>query len=184
MNKIAVVYKSEYGSTDKYAKWISEELCATLIEQSKAKLEDLLNYDVIIYGGGLYASGINGVSLITQNFSKLKEKKLIVFTVGLSSTQDEKIFTPVKNHNFSPEMQLKIKFFHFRGGMDYKKLSFIHKGMMAMLKKSVEKKGIKDDEQKLFIETYGKSVDFSDKETIAPLIEYVNKLITEENVNA
>ena len=32
MNKIAVVYKSRYGSTAKYAKWIAEELKADLYD--------------------------------------------------------------------------------------------------------------------------------------------------------
>lgn len=60
MSKIAVVYKSKYGSSKKYAEWIADELKAELFEHSKIKKDDLLKYDTIIYGGGLYAGSISG----------------------------------------------------------------------------------------------------------------------------
>jgi len=42
--------------------------------------KDLIKYDIVIYGGGLYEGGIAGVKLVTQNSCK----NLIVFTVGLA----------------------------------------------------------------------------------------------------
>ena len=131
MKSIAVVYKSKYGHAEKYANWIADELKADLIEASKANVQKLLQYDIIIYGGGLYASGISGVkSCITKNFEKLKHKQISIFTVGLGKTDDLSVFESVKNHNFSAPMLEEIKFFHFRGGINYKKLTFIHRIMM------------------------------------------------------
>lgn len=49
----------------------------------------LATYDTVIYGGGLYASGINGVKLITKNLDKLKNKKVIVFATGATPTRQE-----------------------------------------------------------------------------------------------
>ena len=72
MNAI-VVYKTKYGSTKTYAEWIAEELSADIRDAKTVKADDLLKYDTIIYGGGLYAEGINGVSLITKNYEKLKD---------------------------------------------------------------------------------------------------------------
>ena len=45
---------------------------------------------------------------------------------------------------------------------------------MAMMYKAVKKKGV-SAEGKEFIESYGKAVDFTDKETIDPIAEYVLK---------
>ena len=73
MNAI-VVYKTKYGSTKTYAEWIAEELSADIRDAKTVKADDLLKYDTIIYGGGLYAEVINGVSLITKNYEKLKDK--------------------------------------------------------------------------------------------------------------
>ena len=77
---------------------------------------------MIIFGGGLYASGINGISIITKNYDLIKEKDIIVFTVGLADPNIEEQFIPIINKNFTDEMKEKIKIFHLRGGIDYKKL--------------------------------------------------------------
>ena len=80
MNKIAVVYKSKYGTTKQYAEWIAEELNASLFEVSSIKPLHLMDYDVIVYGGGLYASRIDGVKFVTKNPCN----SLVIFTVGLA----------------------------------------------------------------------------------------------------
>lgn len=48
MKKTAVIYKSEYGSTKKYAQWIAEELGADLLEAAKTKAAELRGYDIIL----------------------------------------------------------------------------------------------------------------------------------------
>ena len=75
-------------------------------------------------------------------------------------------------------MQKKIKQFHFRGGIDYSQLSFLHTMMMNMLKKMLLKNGYDKlrQEDKEFLDTFGKQVDFTDKSTITPLIDYVKGL--------
>ena len=65
--KAIVIYKSKYGSTKCYAQWIADELECDINDASNVKIEDLYEYDTIIYGGGLYAEVIAGVSLITKN---------------------------------------------------------------------------------------------------------------------
>lgn len=94
-NKIAIIYKSKYGSSKKYAQWIAEEVKGDLFNSSNIKEEKLKEYDIIVYGGGLYASGISGISLITKNLDILKDKKIIVYTVGLASTDKKEIFIPI-----------------------------------------------------------------------------------------
>lgn len=172
MEKVAVVYKSKYGSTKKYAQWIAEEAKADLYESSQIDVGKLTEYDTIVYGGGLYASGIAGISTITKNYNLLKDKRIIVFTVGLASTDKKEIFTPIIEKNFSKEMRGNVKFFHLRGGIDYKKLGIIHKSMMAMLKTMVSKKEPDElsNDDKEILATYGGKVDFTDKNTIKPLL--------------
>jgi flavodoxin len=180
MNKIAVVYKSKYGSTQKYAKSISVRLNADLFEYSNVKPDNLNEYNTIIFGGGLYAGGINGISLISKNYQNFKNKNLIVFTVGLAATDDEKIFVPIIKKNFTEEMTSNIEFFHMRGGIDYKKLSLVHKPMMAMLRRMVSKKKKEEltKEDMMMLETYGDKVDFTDVKTIEPLISFVKNINT------
>ena len=43
-----------------------EELGYDYAETKNAKVSDLLNYDVIILGGGVYASGIAGLQFLKK----------------------------------------------------------------------------------------------------------------------
>lgn len=179
--KSVVVYKSRYGTTATYAKWLADALHADLFEASKVKVDTLLSYDTIVYGGGLYAGGISGVSLISKNFEKLKDKKIIIFTVGLANPQNEDTVKHILNaadQAFIPKVKNQITFFHLRGGIDYSKLNLMHKAMMALLKAGLNKK---DDEyltedDKGFLETYGQKVSFLDQKTLTPIVDFVHKL--------
>jgi len=139
INKVVVIYKSKYGSAQRYAQWIADEVKADLFERSKITLNDILKYDTIVYGGSLYAAGILGISLIKKNFDKLKDKKVIVFSVGASPAHPEAI-NDIINNNFTEEMKGKVHFFHLRGGFNYKKLNPIDKILMYLLKKKIEHK--------------------------------------------
>ena len=76
MSDIAIIYSSHYGFTEAYAHWLAEDLSADLLEAGKVRREDLEKYGTIIYGGGLYAGGVNGTSLLVKNAELLLGKKL------------------------------------------------------------------------------------------------------------
>ena len=174
MNNIAVIYKSRYGSTKQYAEWIAEELNAHLFEAASVRPSQLQTFDVVIYGGGLYASGIYGVKLVTKNPCKT----LVVFTVGAADPKTTD-YTEILNKNFTRKLLSKIKIFHLHGGIDYKRLGFIHKIMMAMVKRfrvDNKPKHQLSEEDRIFLETYGAKFDFTEKSTIKPLIDYVRTL--------
>lgn len=179
MSKIAVIYQSHYGTTKRYAEWIAEELNADLYEKREINQKNQLNnYEIIIFGGALYAGGIKGISIIKDNFDLIKDKKLIVFTCGLADPKDQDNLNGLRKSiakSFTAEEQKNIEFFHLRGGIDYRKLNIVHKIMMAMLKQQLMKKDPKllKEEDKQMLETYGKSVDFTDKTTIEPIIAQI-----------
>lgn len=180
MDKIVVIYKSKYGATEKYANWIADELSCNILKNRNIKSDDLKEYDTIIYGGGLYGGGVNGIDIIIKNFSKLSNKKLVLFTCGLSDTTDKQNTDSIKKSLakvLTPEMLEKIKVFHLRGSIDYSKLSFVHKIMMSMLHKMLSKKDYNSlrKEDKEMLETYGKVVDFTNKSAISPIVEYVKQ---------
>jgi menaquinone-dependent protoporphyrinogen IX oxidase len=176
MKNFVVIYKSKYGTTKQYAQWIAEELNSPIFEASEIKPSQLWNYDVVIYGGGLYAGGIIGSKLVAENPCKT----LVVFTVG-AADPDDTDYSEILVKNFSQELLTEIKVFHLRGGIDYTKLSLVHKGMMVMLKKMVEKTSKKSraeisDEDKVFLETYGGKADFTSRSTTKPLVDYIRAL--------
>lgn len=182
MAKTAVVYKSKYGATKQYAQWIKEELGADIFESKTVKAQDLKDYDTVIYGGGLYAGQINGIKFLSQNYEELKDKHLILYTCGLGDDSTEtnaKYIQNSINKALSPEIQENIKTYCLLGKMDFKKLNLLHSIMMNMfhksMKKGYERGKLGDDERKMY-ENYGKIVDYTNKESLTPMIEYVKGL--------
>ena len=66
-----ILYQSKYGATKRYAEWLSEEIGFQCIETKKADINEIITYDPIILGGGIYASGIAGLSFLKKNINKL-----------------------------------------------------------------------------------------------------------------
>lgn len=174
MEKLAVIYGTHYGTTQQYAQWIAESLEAPLLDAAKTSKEELKEYDWIIFGGGLYASGIKGFKLLKEHSGK----NLVLFTVGLANPLATD-YGPILQHNLTEEQLKNAKIFHLRGGIDYSQMSKIHRMMMAVKKKDVEKKmkASPNEEDREFLATYNKQVDFTDKATIAPLIDYMKEVL-------
>jgi menaquinone-dependent protoporphyrinogen IX oxidase len=178
MNKTVVIYSSIYGHTKKYAEWIAGELNADIFELKSFDTKLLSDYDNLVFGSGLYAGRIAFVSILVKNSKQIKNKKIALFTVGTSDVSNEKTVSYIKEQFFSkfPKDFLEnAKLFCFRGGIDYDKMSFVHKQMMNMLGFVLKRKKPEElqYEETQFLEALGKTVDFSDKNSIAPLVEFV-----------
>lgn len=88
-----VVYKSRYGAVERYAKWIAEKLKCEAMPVSQVKTATLLEYRMLIFGGGLYMGRINGISSLTRRFQELADKTLFVFTAGLTEPTEDGYYT-------------------------------------------------------------------------------------------
>lgn len=181
MKKIIVIYESKYGFTKRYAQWIAQDLSCKVFPRKAIHPDDLKDFDTIIYGGGLYAGGVSGISLLTKYFEQIKEKNIVLFTCGLADPQDPDNIAHIRKSLekvLTPEMLQAFHLFHFRGEIDYSGLSFVHKAMMGMLHQSMLKKDYNTlrKEDKLMLDTYGKKVDFTDKDSIEPLVGFIKNL--------
>ena len=173
MSKIVVMYKSKYGATKKYAEWLSDELSCDLIETKKADINKIKEYDTIILGGGIYATGIAGISFLKKNYKKLKDKKIAVFAVG-ASPYNHSAFKVLKEYNLKDTLS-DLTCFYCRGSWNEEKMSWKDKTLCKLLKKFVTKKDPADYEpwEEALMEAMGSQVDWTDKENIKPIIEFI-----------
>ena len=181
MHSTVVIYESKYGFTKRYAQWLAKALACPVFEKKRFQSQDFALYDTIIYGGGLYAGGVSGIKLLTENYHALAEKHVILFTCGLADPNVPENVEHIRqalSTVLSADMLEKIEIFHLRGGINYTKLSFLHKAMMAMLRKMLLKKDLTalSSEDKELLETYGKFVDFTDEKSIGEIVEYARAL--------
>ena len=116
MSRGIILYQSKYGATKKYVDWLVEELGYDYAETKNSKVANLLNYDVIILGGGVYASGIAGLQFLKKNIGQLTDKKIVVFAVG-ASPYDEKAIQQGRELHFKDTLS-NIPLFYCRGAWD------------------------------------------------------------------
>lgn len=171
--KRIVVYKTKTGFTEKYAHWIAEDLGCEAVRLEKFSASQMSRYDVVIFGGGIHAGTINGIGFVKNNLSALENKKIIVFATGATPAipseieRFEKANIPPKNH---------ISFFYFQSGMNYAKMHGRDKLLMSMFKAFLKLKKTKSDVEKGAADAIRHSYDYSNRDYIAPLIQYINSL--------
>lgn len=170
-----VVYSTKNGSTERYAQWIAEDCGADLRRAGETKVEELLSYETVIYGGCVYQGTLRGADLIKKNLNVLQGKKLVVFAVGLTHPADDDTFAQVLSQNFTPAQQEGIRFFHFPGALDYAKMTFPQKYLMKLLVKNIRKRPAeqRSDIENSIVQSYGTGVDFTSRAYIQPLVAYI-----------
>lgn len=113
---------------------------------------------------------INGIDLVAKNPCK----RLVVFTVGLtdSTTMDD---SPIIDRAFANSPSRPQAVFHFRGGLKADELGFIHRNLLKILRKSVAKKSTSELNavEKVIKDISGNNIDYTDQESIEPLVKYV-----------
>ena len=173
MKRVAVVYKSRYGSAKKYGQWLGAGLGADFFDLSQVGAGQLEAYDWVVFGGGLYAGTIKGL----HRFLKLRSRNISIFTVGL---YDPEIidYEPIRKKNFSTRQLAEIRVFHLPGYCDYQQLSLPHKTMIFTMKKVLAKKPADElsAEERVLLASYGVETDLMDEKALEPMLDFLDKI--------
>lgn len=171
MNNI-VVYESKYGSTERYAKWIGEELNCKVARISDVPIDELTKYDNIIFGGWVKAGSLNGFDKLSKNINKLKDKNLLVFGVGTSPTEDRD-YVKFKEKNFKEFNNIQT--FYLRGARNFNILTLKDKVMVSVFKMILKRQEQEKRDENIIsmMNNNSKSVDFTNKEAIQPILQVI-----------
>ena len=170
-----ILYQSKYGATKRYADWLSEEIGFKCIETRKADINEIITYDTIVLGGGIYASGIAGLSFLKKNIGKLTGKRIVVFCCG-ASPYDENALQQIKEHNLKGKLS-DIPLFYCRGAWDMDVMSLKDRTLCSLLRKAVAKKDPSDYEiwEKALMAAGDSGCDWTDRKYIEPIIESIKR---------
>lgn len=172
--KTIVIYYSQTGFTEKYAKWIAEETGADCLALTAAKREDLSAYDTIIFGSFACAGTIRKLDWFKKNLEGWADKKLILFCTGANPADSPGIRSFFEQNLREPAFQ-KVSGFYCPGGLNYEKMPAFSKMMMKMFVKMLRSKKDKTDADEEMIRVISVSYDISDKKYIEPILQYLKK---------
>lgn len=165
----AIVYTSNTGFTEQYAKLLSKliNLPAYTIAEAKTKLSQNAE---IIYIGWLMAGNIKGYKKAIKHFS-IKA----VAGVGMAPMSDNKQLDDIINkHGLNKDSS-----FYLQGGYDGSKLHGIYKLMMKTMEKivgkSLEKKADRTAEEESMLNILKHGGNFVTEDNLKGIIDWYNK---------
>lgn len=168
--KTIVIYNSQTGFTERYARWIAEAAGADCMTLSEAKKKSMAEYDAIVFGGWACAGTISKIGWFKNNMDNWTGKKLIAFCVGASPIESPEIDKSL-NRVFNETERKKAKVFYCPGGLNYEKMSASSKFMMKMLIKTLKAKKNKTKDEEEMIRMISSSYDISDKKYVEPILK-------------
>lgn len=175
MPKGIILYQSKYGATKKYAEWLCEMTNFDVCLTKKASAETVVKYDTVILAGGIYASGIAGLSFLRKNIPALHGKRIAVLCVG-ASPYDDKAFSEISAHNLKDSLS-GIPCFYGRGAWDEDSMTLGDRTLCKLLQKAVAKQDPATYEpwQKALMCAVGQKCDWTNREYLQPLIEWIEQ---------
>ena len=170
MERTVVIYKSKYGATEQYARWIADELNCDRVRAEDFKARDFDKYDNIIYGGGLQAGGIKGFELIRKNRRILAQKKVVVFVVGLS-VDDKDNRMEVRDINLDKPELRGLTLYYCKGAFNPEAVKGLDKGIIKVCLSMLEpNRYTGTDAQKQLYKDMTEGADYIDRKYIEPIV--------------
>lgn len=166
--KIALVYKSSTGFTERYAEYIAEKTGAELVKYSERKRVKSSDYDILVFGSSIIASRISGV----EWFDKVKNefKHSFLFVTGANPKENN----PDLEKYIEAEKIKGHDIFYMPGGLNYEKMSapmrFVMKKMfLPMVKKE-------QGEDSIMYKMVSSSYSLYDEKYAQPLLDEIRRV--------
>lgn len=175
--KTAVVYRSRYGFTKSYAEWISQALGAALLDGKRLRSGALSEFDTVVFGGGVYAGTVNGLSDFVRLLGKPAGKRIFLFTVGIADPKDPGSAQSLRQScekAFPFGIPTSVTLFHLRGGIDWKRLNPADRLKLSVMKFGLSLMAKEPNKgADALLSMISRSSDYRDRAAAGPMIELI-----------
>lgn len=156
-----IIYNSNTGTTEKYAKLLSEKLGCDCVSLDKSK--KIATDEEIIFMSWVMGGGLEKYKDAKAKFTNIKA----VCAVGMMPNEDNSNKVIEKN-------AVTEQFFMLAGGFDIKKLKGMHKMMMNMMITKIKKDaGSAPSEKQLeMIKIFEEGFDLFSESGLDPVVEF------------
>ncbi len=157
----AIIYTSNTGTTEKYAKLLGEKLALPVYAAKTAPEID----GGVIYMGWVMANTVSG---LTEALNKYDVRA--VCAVGMAPEASDKTVSALREKN-----PTQAPLFYLPGAFDIKKLSGMYKMMMNMviskMKSEIKKKDMQGEAADKMMSMFTDGVDYFDEKHLLPVLE-------------
>lgn len=176
--KTVLVYSSKTGFTEKYARWIAEEIKCEIIPYKSFDKDVVAKNDVIIFGSRLHAGKMEHLTKVKEMLAG-SEKSLVLFACGATPAAATEVLNEFWESNLTEQERADIPHFYVQGGLDYDKMKFADRTLMKMFAKMLANKKDKTEQEAAMAKGITKSFDGTDKSCIMPIVECVKGMMVQ-----
>ncbi len=169
--KTLVIYTSKTGFTQKYARWLHEDLDCDCLPYAQRHIADLSLYDAVVFGAGCYVGRIRKLPWFKRQLPSLSGKKLAVFFTGAMGPDPADI-QRLEWENFTPRERSQVRIFYLQGGLNYAGMTPLDKALMAVFRQTLKASADTPD-KRVTLQNISHSFDKTQRENLAPLEEYL-----------
>lgn len=172
MKEEIVVYRTKSGFTEKYARWIAEELECECMPFESVTNSMLRQYKRVVIGGYVRYEALDNAKAVAQLVSGLPDVTL--FIVGATPMTDRFATGYMLKRTYKRSKAFRyIPHFYLQGGMNPERLGrferFLVKVMCYILSHSLKV----TPQMRSVAERMSRKADFTNRDNIFALVEYV-----------
>ena len=185
---VVILYGSNYGFTERYSRWIAEDLRAletqptvALSPIAEATDELIESADVLIVGASYLGGFLTGAPTLRKRREAMaKVSHRVFFTVcfnGLAVYPREYLDNRVLK-SYKEEIAGGRPTFHFRGGLDLSQMTRTHKTVLAGVRTAYKLKPHANEYDKQMVESFDNGGgDYTNREDTKPLVATVAEML-------
>lgn len=186
MTTVLITYASQYGHTEQYARWVSEQLgngyLCELLPIDQLTEADIKNADAVVAGLSDYGGFLTGANTVKKYADALTQQPLALFTVsfsGIEGSTQEKLDAMLAKNVKETLVSHSVALCHVRGGLDHTRLSLKHKAVLAGIRSAIAALPHKSLANQQMLDSFSaKTVDYSSPEQIEPLVTALKTVLS------
>lgn len=167
MNAV-VIYRSKTGFTQRYARWLAQELGCEAVPYDRREKADLAGADTVIYADFLHVGKLKGLPWLAGKLPTLQGKRVAVLAVGACPPEDPGL-PAAMDAIFPGGTWAGVARFYCQGGLNYERMGAFDRLLMKV-KCAVEKREAGADGEAY--QAITRSFDAAHPSALAPLIAW------------
>ncbi len=173
--RTVILYQSSTGSTKQYAEDIANSVGGFALPLKRAKWKQIIrDFDTVIYGGWVMGGNIQGINDFFQHYEDIKDKNVIIFSVGMAIPSKEGRDSLIEQNYLYP---YHVRFYQLQGSFDFSKLNFFHRLMMKnSIRATLADPNTNDSTKQMMASIETTPLEYYDKEGVAKIISVLEKL--------
>ena len=176
----AIVYCSQTGFTERYARWLAEELGTRAVPFAERTSSSVAIAKTLVFLGWFHAGGLKGARWLREVMDGRRERRYVVVGVGaypMPSEEWPKSETDAAfEHAFPSDRYPDLARFYCQGGFDFDRLCTLDKLAMRAFFRMQAKAAETDPRVAFALDAMREGFDGTRREYLQPVLEHLRSI--------